>query len=451
MDQRYRLPLGVLARKGVAAGIVKLASAVLTFAVFVVAAMAMDERQFGLFSTAYAGASLVSFFSLVGQHAAVMRFWPQYAGVRDFSSANSFMCRAVCVATTGILVSTVIVLAGGSLPVSGLAAWAALMTATAGLSAALGWSEFTACAFRAKGAVVTGLLPRDIVWRAASILAFVLAGRVAPGLSAVVATALIAVLLALCVLPQTVLLLRDTLSVPRMPLSIGQKAEFKAVTLGLWGVTALPPALGQASTLVVAGLLGPEKAGAIFVADRITRLAVLALNGINQAAAPQIAGAFHAGDRVHVQRITGLVAIAGFAVAVAVLAAFAISGLSILALFDQAYANGTMHAALVVLGFGALIGTACGPTELTMQLTGLQRELFLTLLVVNILGLAATAGLALAHGPLGAAVGMAGTTALWCLIGAAITRRRIGIDPSIFGFIAGRRVFAARAAPGGRS
>ena len=109
---------------------------------------------------------------------------------------------------------------------------------------------------------------------------------------------------------------------PRGPLTNAQKAEFKAVTLGLWGVTALPPALGQASTLLVAAILGPEAAGAIFVADRVMRLAILALNGINQAIAPQIASTFHRGDRAHVQRITSLAAIGGFALALAMVLVF---------------------------------------------------------------------------------------------------------------------------------
>ena len=72
---------------------------------------------------------------------------------------------------------------------------------------------------------------------------------------------LLAGLLLLCVLPQTVVLLRDTHRTPRGPLTPAQKAEFTTVTLGLWGVTALPPALGQASTLLVAAILGPEAAG----------------------------------------------------------------------------------------------------------------------------------------------------------------------------------------------
>lgn len=452
MNKAERNPIRKLARNGAAAGIIKLASAGLTFLLFVVAAVVTDQRQFGLFSTAYAGASLVSFFSLVGQHAAVMRFWPQYADGGDIASANGLMARAIRVCLAGIAVSTLLVAAAGFLPVigGGVAEWRPLCLATAGLTFALGWSEFTSCALRAKNILIGSLLPRDIVWRVLTIAAFAGSGLISSEIGAVTATWLAAVLLLLCVMPQTLVLLRDTHRMPRGPLTDAQKAEFKTVTLGLWGVTALPPALGQASTLLVAAILGPEAAGAIFVADRVMRLAVLALNGINQALAPQIAGTFHRGDHAHVQRIVGLAAIAGFAVALFMLTVYVFLGRSILAVFDPAYATGTMHAALIVLGLGALVGTACGPTELVMQLTGLQRALLRTLVVVNAIGLGATAVLTASLGPIGAALGMAGTMMAWCVIGAAITRRRIGIDPSVFGFLAGQDATAVRTILRGR-
>jgi O-antigen/teichoic acid export membrane protein len=448
MNEGERFPLRTLARHGAVAGIIKLASAGLSFLVFVAAAMVMDERQFGLFSTAYAGASLVSFFSPIGQHAAIMRFWPQYAGSGDIATANSLMVRAIRLTLAGITASTLLVLAAGLLPLASrtVPEWPALSLATAALTFALGWSEFTSCAFRAKNALLGGLLPRDVVWRVMTIAALIGGGLLSTGIGAVTATWLAAILLLLSVLPQTAILLHDTRRAERRALDASRKAEFRTVTLGLWGVTALPPALGQASTLLVAAILGPEAAGAIFIADRIMRLAVLALNGINQALAPQIAATFHRGERAHVQRIAGLAAIAGLALALAMLVVFVLFGPPILAVFDPAYANGTMHAVLIILGLGAVVGTACGPTELVMQLTGLQKALLHTLVVVNTLGLCATAALTVSLGPVGAAMGMAGTMMAWCVVGATITRRRIGIDPSVLGFLAGQDVTALRAA-----
>jgi O-antigen/teichoic acid export membrane protein len=443
------ISVGALARSGVVAIVIKFASAGLAFLMFVVMAMVTDERQFGLFSATYAGASLVSYFASVGQQATVLRFWPQYAGNGDLNSAHGMIARAILVTLAGLAVSSLLVLVVGFLPIVGETTpeWRPLCVAAAVLSFALGWSEFSSGAFRAKNFLVMGLLPRDIIWRAATIAAVLALSFAHIRISAVAATSLTAGLLIVSVVPQTISLLRETLRAERGPLTKTQKSEFRTVTLGLWGVTSLPPALGQVSTLLVAAILGPEIAGAIFVAERTTRFVALALNGINQALAPQISAAFYSGDRAHVQRITSLAALGGFVMGVLVLILFWIFGGLILSLFNPAYATPTLRATLVVFGIGAAFGTACGPIEVLLQLTGLQHELFKLLVVVNVVGLCITALATYLLGPIGAAIGIAGTIIAWTGFGVVIARRRIGINPSILGFLTGAGDAAEAGAP----
>jgi O-antigen/teichoic acid export membrane protein len=436
-----RLSIAGLARSGAIAGVIKLASAGLSFLMFVVIAMITDEREFGLYSATYAGASLVSFFASVGQQSTVLRFWPQYAEADDLSSAHGLMLRAIVVAFAGVTVSSILVIAVGFAPYvgQGTPEWLPLCLSAAVLSLALAWSEFASGAFRAKGALIYGLLPRDVIWRAATIAAVAALWYMNVKITAVSATLITAVLLIVVVLPQSVSLLRDTFRAERQPLSLEQKAEFNNVTLGLWGVTSLPPALGQVSTLLVAGILGPEIAGAVFVADRTTRLVVLALTGINQALAPEISGAFYGGDKNHVQRTTSLTALGSSAVAIVILTIFWVFGTQILGIFDHAYATPTMHTVLIVFGIGATVAAACGPLELVMQLTGLQNSLLKLLIIVNIIGLAVTALMTYLFGPIGSAAGIAGTVITWNLIGVGISRRAIGINPSIAGLFAKSR------------
>lgn len=450
-DMRMSIP--ALARSGAVAGIIKLTSAGLSFLMFVAVAMVMDGREFGLYSATYAGASLVSFFASVGQQSTVLRFWPQYAGLGDLNSAHGLMARAILVALAGLVGSSLLIVLVGFLPFLGRGTpeWFSLCLAAAVLSFSLGWSEFTSGAFRAKNALISGLLPRDIVWRALTIAAVLALHFSHAEIGAVTATYLTALLLILSVLPQTLSLLRDTARAERGPLTQQQKQEFKTVTLGLWGVTSLPPALGQVSTLLVALILGPEAAGAIFVADRTTRFVVLALNGINQALAPQISAAFYSGDRAHVQRITSLAAICSFAIALCVLAAFWIFGDFILSVFNPAYATPAMRATLVIFAIGATFGTACGPIEVLMQLTGLQHALFKVLVVVNTAGLVVTAVATYWLGPIGAGLSIAATVIAWSAIAVSIARRRIGINPSILGFPLGRAMLFPRALLRGRT
>jgi O-antigen/teichoic acid export membrane protein len=440
-----RMSVTELVRSGALAGVIKLASAGLSFVMFVAVAMVTDEREFGLFSAAYSGASLVSFFASVGQQSTVLRFWPQYVGANDLDSAHGLMARAIWVALAGLAVSSLLVLVIGFVPIyaDSTPEWLPLCAATALLVFALGWSEFASGAFRAKNELVSALLPRDVVWRAVTIAVAGAAALAHVATTAVTATLITGAVLVLCTVPQTVILLRDTFYAKRGPLSQRQKDEFASVTLGLWGVTSLPPALGQVSVLLVAAILGPEAAGAIFVADRTTRLILLALTGINQVLAPQISSAFYSGDRAHVQRITSLAAGGGFAIAIATLIMFWIFGEFILSIFDPAYATPTMHLTLVIFALGATVGTACGPVELLMQLTGMQHVLFKLLIVVNVVGLAVTAVTTYLWGPIGAALSIAGTVVTWNILAVRMSQQRIGINPSLVGLLVDRHLLGA--------
>ena len=181
----------------------------------------------------------------------------------------------------------------------------------------------------------------------------------------------------------------------------------------------------------------------MFVADRTTRVVLLALTGINQALAPEISGAYYSGDTAHVQKITSLTALGASIVAVLTLAVFAVFGPVILRIFDPAYATPGTHAVLITFALGASFAAACGPIELLSHLTGLQNSLLKVLVVVNAIGLCVTALATWQLGPLGAAASIAGTLIVWNIISVGIAKRRIGIDSSVLGLLrlpAARRV-----------
>ena len=426
-----------LARSGAIAGIIKLASAGLSFLMFVVVALVTDERQFGLYSAAYAGASLVSFFATMGQQSTVLRFWPQYASAGKLGVANGLMARALLTIVGSLLVSSLAIVAIGFIPgfSDKTPEWLPLCLSAAVLSLALGWSEFASGAFRAKSALIAALLPRDVIWRATVIAVVGGLYLMQDQTDAVTATLITAGLLLLSTAPQAFILARDTLRLERTELTPAQKVEFNQVTLGLWGATSIPPALAQVSTLLVAAILGPEAAGAVFVADRTTRVVLLALTGINQALAPEISSAFYGGDRRHVQRITSLTALGASAMALSILGLFLFFGTYVLWIFDPAYATPQTHIVLMIFGVGASFAAACGPIELLLQLTGLQNQLMKVLLIFNAIGLAITAVSTYYFGPIGAAASIAGTLITWNIIAVMIAKRRIGVDPSLLGLI----------------
>lgn len=438
---RDRSSVAGLARSGAIAGIIKLASAGLSFAMFVAVALVTDERQFGLYSATYAGASLVSFFASMGQQSTVLRFWPQHASNGAIGTANSLMARAILVTLGGLTATSLLIIVIGFLP--GFSAktpeWLPLCLSAAVLSFALGWSEFASGAFRSKSRLISALLPRDVVWRALLLVAMGVLYLLHRDIDAVTATLFTAGTLIISVLPQAIVLLRETWRNERTPLTTEQLREFNSVTTGLWGATSLPPALQQVSTLLVAAILGPEIAGAVFVADRTTRVVLLALTGINQALAPEISSAYYTGDRAHVQKITSLTALGAGAVALTILAIFGVFGKQVLWIFDPAYATDQTHLVLLTFGVGAAFSAACGPIELLSHLTGLQHSLLKVLVVINALGLMVTAAATWTFGPLGAAASIAGTLITWNIISVSMARRRIGIDSSVLGLFGSQR------------
>jgi len=432
-----RGPLRSLARSGVLAGVIKLGSAGLSFLMFLAVALVTDERQFGLYGAAYAGASLASFFNTLGQQSAVIRFWPEYASAGAYNTAHAFVARSLLVAIGGAILSAIIVSAIAFIPWfhDDTPEWMPLVLGSALLATALGWSEVASAAVRAKGSVISGLLPRDIIWRSLLIGTLGLLWVFKIDLTAAEAVLYTAVLLIASVLPQAIDLVRSTLLAKRDPLTPAQVAEFNKVTQGLWGITAVPPALGQVSTLMIAGILGPEIAGAVFVAERTTRLINVALNGINQALAPEISGGFHRGDVRFVGRLSHLTALGASAAALLVFVIFWFFGMEILAIFEATYATPTIHATLLIFCLGTMVTCASGPVEILMQVTGMQHRLLRILMIVQPIGLVATAVLTYAFGPIGAAGGISATLTTWVILAVVSIKRDLKVDPTLFGFM----------------
>lgn len=424
---------GLVGGSAAAIGI-KLSGAGLNFLMFVAAAIVTDPREFGLFSTTFAAASLVSFVNIVGQQSVVLRFWPQHAGSSDMRLAHALLRRSASVVGIGLALGAAGFVLLSLLPLdASIPEWTGLCLGAAALSVALGWSEFMSSVMRAKDALLQALLPRDVAWRVLAIAGFFAAWWAWGDLSGTLVTAICAGTLLACIAGQTVRLLADTWRAERRPLDPAEKREFNSVTLGLWGVNAVPPALGQVNTLIVAGILGAETAGAIFVAERTARLIDLPLNGINQVLAPHISRNFYKHGAASVQRPASLAALAAFVLALGSMAFFALFGMQLLGLFDAAYVNRTNWTMLLIFGLSSTVAAACGPTALLLQLTGHQNALLRIFTLVSAAGIPLIALAAWSLGPIGAAAAISAVMIVANLWPLAIAFRSLRINPTVFG------------------
>ncbi len=439
---RLRIPgLGTLAGAGAVAVAIKLAGAGLNFLMFVAVAMTTDVRGFGLFSTAFAAASLVSFLNIVGQQSVILRYWPQHAGAGNLPAAYAILRRSTVTVAIGLALGAAVFVVAGILPWAdrSIPEWRPLCLSAALMAALLGWSEFLSSVFRARDRLFSALLPRDVVWRLSVIVALGIAWWASGPLSAVAATLLCAGLLGLCLAGQTIGLVIDIMGADKAKLTPAEKAEFRHVTLGLWGVNAVPPALGQINTLTVAAILGAEIAGGVFVAERTARLIDLPLNGINQVLAPHISRNFHLKGAASVQHSVGVAAIVSFLIAVCVMAVFGFAGMRLLGLFDAAYVTTTMWIVLLIFGLSSTLGAACGPTALVLQLTGHQNVLLRIFTLASAAGIPLVAFAAWQFGPIGAAGAIALVFAVANLLPVRVAVRSLGVNPTIFGWLGLRR------------
>jgi O-antigen/teichoic acid export membrane protein len=438
---RFRLPrLSGLAGAGAVSVAIKLSSAALNFLMFVVAAMVTDVRSFGLFSTGFAAASLVSFVNIVGQQSIILRYWPQHAGAGNLPAAYAVLLRSILTVLIGLAAGTVVFVIASVLPWAdaSIPEWRQLCLCAALMAAMLGWSEFLSSVFRARDRLFAALLPRDIVWRLAVIAALGAVWWLDGPLSAVAVTLICAGLLGLCLLAQTVGIFVDVIRAEKAKLTPAEKAEFVKVTFGLWGVNAVPPALGQANTLIVAGILGAEIAGGVFVAERTARLIDLPLNGINQVLAPHISRNYHLNGAASVQHSASAAAMASFLIALGVMAVFGVGGMQLLGLFDAAYVNTTMWIVLLIFGLSSTLGAACGPTALLLQLTGHQDVLLKIFTLASAAGIPLVAGAAWQFGSIGAAAAIALVFAAANLLPVRVAIRSLGVNPTVFGWPGGR-------------
>jgi len=414
---------------------IKLAGAGLTYAMFIAIARVTDERAFGYFASAFALASLLAFAGSAGQQSAILRFWPEWEGRGDTDTARSFLLLSISVAAIGLVIVAIALCLAAYLYglATGDSVWLALGAASALLLVALGWAEVLSSALRAQGHLLLALLPKEVFWRVLAIAAAGACWLAWGHIDAVQAVLLTGMLLALVLLPQTAVLVLRAYSGPRRTLDLKQRAEFRSVTLGLWGVTALNPAIAHGVSLVVLAMLGPVEAGAFFAAQRSALLISVALAGLNQVLAPQISRAYYRDEKQKLQHFVSLAAAISGAVGLLGLIFFAIFGRLALGLFDPAFATYELWIALMVLMAGQLFNAAAGPTSILLQLTGKQHTLLKLLVVSNGLGAIVIVSMVYVAGIIGAAIGTSFTLMVWNALAIYAARRDLGIDPSMFG------------------
>jgi O-antigen/teichoic acid export membrane protein len=436
MDHNPRSDLRALLRSGIGKSLVslliKVATAGLTYLMFVILSRLLGVTEYGYFAFGLSLATILAIGANYGQQTAILRYWPEemVAG-RPEGAREALRAGGAITIIAGLAISAgVIVLAA----VSGVVSHTPVLHlyAAALLILPMALAEYWSSVLRAQGSVWIGLSPRDIVWRTAlplAVAALWYAGVSLSGWAALLLTAVVLVL---------------SLGLQYM-FARGRGFEIASGTQGLrdyWTAhgkasrwfflgTVLDSAALNMDIIFVGLLVTPAVAGVYFNAFRTAGLLTLFMFAITLVVAPMVAQHYAAGEMRKAQAITALCAWAGFLFSLVVFLGFLLFGEPVMSLFGGDSRFGALL--LVILSVGLLVDAATGPSRIVMMMTGHEHAYVRIFGAVIVAGMIVQIPVILQFGAIGAAIVNTLARIAAQLAIAWYSRRRIGLDTTLLG------------------
>ena len=210
-----------------------------------------------------------------------------------------------------------------------------------------------------------------------------------------------------------------------------ERREWLSVSLPMLGIALMQLLVRSTDSILVGFLHGTETSGPYSAANRVALLAAFGLMAVNAVLPPLIARFHVRGESRDLQRLVTLAARVTFAFSLLASVAIVLLRDFILNLFGEEFTQAST--ALAILCAGQLVNAVTGSVGFVLSMTGHHQVLMTTLI-------GTTAGHALLclllippYGVLGAACATASAIAASNIILALRCRRKVGIDPSIFG------------------
>ena len=419
---------------GAAALIIKVASAGTSYLMLVAFANMLHATEYGYFGYILNLSVLLSALFGLGLPTHVMRFWPLHMERGEAAKARGLVALSLrALLAAALLLALVGALLSYAKPMADTLGFTEAWLLTALLAASFAFGDYFSGALRAQGNTIWALAPRDIGWRVlAPALAFAILLFTGAATARTAIYACLAVMLVVCALQ-----LGKHLSLTRVLAGTGPAAEERSVWLKplfpLWFSGVLYALIQQFDVIVVGTLLGAEKAGAYFAAQKTASLLGLAMIAGGMVAAPMMAASFHAGRKAELQRICRLLAIAIAATTLAGLAFLALTGNLLLSIFDPVYVEA--YGVLMVLGLGYTVDAMAGPSAYLMQMTKLEWTYLRVMAVVYAFVIALQLVFVPRYGMIAAAAATACGTVIWNILAIHLLRREIGIDPSVLSLL----------------
>lgn len=182
----------------------------------------------------------------------------------------------------------------------------------------------------------------------------------------------------------------------------------------------------RTDVLMIGYFMGTSDAGIYAAASGAARFVIFGILSVNMVFAPMIAELYAQHRMAELQKLVTLAARGIFAFSLVIGVSLAILGEWLLGLFGPAFT--AAYPALLILIVGMLVNGFVGPVGFLMMMTGHHREAALVLAVAALLQIVMNAILIPRYGLIGAATATAATVALWNIVLALRTARKLGIN-----------------------
>ncbi len=422
-----KLRLAVLLSAGI-----KVASAGLTFLMFVFLARALGPETYGRFAAMFSLGSFLGYIVLMGQHTRSVKRLSAWIEDRNLGRARKIILQSLsAVILFGSLLSLGLLGLAAALEFAQQSDHAATLRGSIFLIVPFALSELVAALFRAQGAIFFALAPRDIFWRALIIAMSVSAGpALLDGVSAETSIIIISAILLMLIVLQTLLLAwrlpREIWSTPSEPLPEG----FWRDSSWFWIGSIIASMTAHLSVVFTSFNLSETETGAFFAAVKITLLLQLPLIAVSLVAGPMLARSYAKGDYAAMQGVCRSISVILLGTSTVGTLFIFIMPSTLLSFFDPAFVVAVP--ALIVLTLKQFIGAICGLSKLTMLMAdGAKPQAYFTG-ASETLGLILIFVLAPLFGLLGVAIAVLIGSTLGKLLSVTYCYRRFGIDTSVF-------------------
>jgi O-antigen/teichoic acid export membrane protein len=346
----------------------RVGSTILSFAVLFVASKLLTTIDYGLYIFLFSVGSALGLTAVFGQQILVVKHYRRERHDADTTNEElvrvnlNWLALGCCLLLGGALVLWI---AGKRLPSPYDTLWIACLFA-----AVFALSEYLQNYFRIHGRISLSLLPREIIWRAASALAMLAAAGLGLLYAGSEAMLIITVLLATVTAYQMVEFIRmeGRALLRKLP---AERQRWRAESLYFIANNMLNACASYLETIAIGAFLGLDKAAFYFVALRITMLLTLPITAIDTVGIPMIAARFQNRDTAGAQRLIGRLSFASFGISVAGALGLAVIGKYVLALFNPEFATHT--GVFLVLCLAAVAQAFFGPGSWLLMIGGGER------------------------------------------------------------------------------